>query len=64
MEKKDIPILFERKEECCGCWSCYSICPKNAIIMNEDDEGFEYPNIDQKKCIMCKLCLSVCPLKQ
>lgn len=61
--KNSIPKLYERKEECCGCTACYSICPQCAIIMEEDEEGFIYPLIDEKKCIRCKLCLKVCPIK-
>ena len=22
---RDIPVLFEKKDECCGCVACYSI---------------------------------------
>lgn len=56
-------ILFKTKEECCGCSACFSICPKQAIIMIEDEEGFDYPLIDNNKCIRCKLCLKICPMK-
>ena len=42
---KEVPILYSRKEECCGCTACYAICPKEAISMVEDEEGFEYPQI-------------------
>ena len=38
---KEIPILYSRKEECCGCTACYAICPKDAISMVADEEGFE-----------------------
>lgn len=62
MEKK-IPKLFERKEDCCGCTACYAVCPQNAIYLSEDDEGFEYPYINENKCISCYLCLNVCPIK-
>ena len=62
MEKK-IPILYKRKEECCGCYACYSVCPKDAISMNEDIEGFVYPSIDFAKCIRCHACRRVCPIK-
>ena len=44
-----IPVLYKRKEECCGCTACYAICPKEAIYMEEDEEGFEYPKIDEKQ---------------
>lgn len=61
---KPIPILYNRKEECCGCTACYAICPKAAISMVEDEEGFEYPVIDDEtKCVRCYMCLKVCPFK-
>lgn len=58
---KEIPILYKRKEECCGCSACYAICPKEAISMERDEEGFEYPQVDEEKCIKCNMCLRVCP---
>ena len=58
-----LPTLFNRKEECCGCTACYAICPQNAISMVEDEEGFEYPQINEEKCIRCYQCLKVCPFK-
>ena len=61
---KQIPILYTRKEECCGCTACYSICPQCAISMIQDNEGFEYPEINADKCISCKLCVNVCPIKR
>lgn len=57
---KEIPVLYDKKEDCCGCTACYSICSQGAISMEEDDEGFEYPKINEKKCIRCYLCLGVC----
>lgn len=63
MENKPIPVLWERKEDCCGCTACYAICPKLAISMVEDEEGFEYPQIKEEKCVKCGMCLKVCPIK-
>ncbi len=60
---KAVPILFEAKENCCGCSACFAICPVHAITMNPDDEGFLYPIVDEKKCIKCYRCLSVCVFK-
>ena len=48
--------------KCCGCTACYAVCPKNAITMQADSEGFKYPVVDKKKCIDCGLCCKVCPL--
>lgn len=33
------------------------------ISMLEDEEGFEYPQIDENKCVRCYQCIRVCPLK-
>lgn len=60
---KEMPILYKRKEECCGYTACYAICPKEAICMAEDEEGFEYPQINDDKCIRCYQCIKVCPIK-
>ena len=62
-ETKPIPILYVRKELCCGCTACYAICPKQAISMQPDEEGFDYPVIDASLCVRCELCLKVCPIK-
>lgn len=61
---KVVPILFSRKDECCGCTACYAICSQGAISMKSDDEGFEYPIIDPVKCVKCYMCLRVCPIKE
>ena len=55
-------IDFKDKSNCCGCYSCYNICPKKAIEMVEDEKGFKYPKIDKEKCIDCGLCEKVCPI--
>ena len=41
------------KSRCTGCTACMNICPKGAITMAEDIDGFKYPVIDQDKCINC-----------
>ena len=51
------------KAECCGCAACSAICPKRAISMVEDEEGFLYPHVDESKCVECSLCLTVCPFR-
>lgn len=62
-ETKPIPILFDNKEDCCGCTACYAICPTKSIIMQPDEEGFLYPKIDKQKCVRCYQCIEVCPIK-
>ncbi len=54
-------IKITDKTKCCGCTACASKCPKEAIKMVEDEEGFKYPIIDLEKCINCGLCEKVCP---
>lgn len=55
--------VFEDKKECSGCGACVYVCPKNAIEMVEDEEGFLYPRIDPLKCIDCGLCRKICTFK-
>lgn len=60
---ENIPNLYEKKDECYGCYACYNICMSeggNAILMLADSQGFYYPIIDVSKCIGCKKCLKVC----
>lgn len=49
------------KKKCNGCGVCALRCPKEAIVMKEDEEGFLYPEVDFKKCIKCNLCKKICP---
>lgn len=54
-------IDIKEKKNCCGCNACYDICPKNAITLSTDIEGFWYPRVDIDKCINCGLCERTCP---
>lgn len=55
-------IEIIRKEDCCGCTACASICPRHCITMQADFEGFLYPEIEMEKCINCGLCRKTCPI--
>lgn len=57
---KELPVLFENKAQCSGCGACVNICPAEAIAMQEDAEGFDYPCVAEDKCIRCYKCLAVC----
>lgn len=54
-------IDIREKKQCCGCTACVNICPKQCIEMQEDEEGFLYPSVNQDICIDCGLCEKICP---
>ncbi len=47
-------------KHCNGCGACVNKCPRNAISMQQNEEGFLYPVIDTEKCVNCGLCDKVC----
>lgn len=49
------------KSDCSGCGACCQVCPKGAIRMVLDEEGFLYPFIDNSNCVNCNKCRKVCP---
>lgn len=49
-------------EQCCGCTACSSICPKSAIAMQPNAEGFSCPVVDPEMCVSCGLCEKACPI--
>ena len=55
-------ISIQEKVDCCGCTACFAVCPVSCISMETDHEGFDYPAVDQEKCIHCGKCLKVCPV--
>lgn len=55
-------IKLADKYHCTGCSACSNICPKQAIDMKPDIEGFLQPIINQEKCIECGLCVKHCPV--
>ena len=48
-------------KKCFGCSACKAVCPKTAIKMQENEEGFLVPVIDENKCVYCGKCGNVCP---
>ncbi len=47
----------ERSERCVHCGACISICPVEAIVLQDGRVEF----LD--KCVLCGNCVKVCPVK-
>lgn len=56
-------ITSINKNECCGCSACFSVCPKSAISMEKDSEGFLYPVVKNDVCVNCGICVKTCKNK-
>lgn len=54
-------MITANRADCSSCETCANICPKNAIKMIRDAEGFAYPKIDSELCIKCGKCDATCP---
>ena len=60
-EEASLPVLAAH-QDCTGCTACASGCPKDAISMEQDREGFLYPVIHPERCVRCGHCTAVCPV--
>lgn len=66
MQEEAIPIMSKKKlkhhginrEWCKGCGICVALCPKNILVLNEEDKAMA---IHQEWCIACRLCEKTCP---
>lgn len=56
-------IKITDKKLCTGCRACEAVCPINAINFVEDEEGIEYPIVNDDECIGCGKCDKVCHMK-
>lgn len=56
MNITSIPTLHP----CTGCGGCAAVCPKEAITMAFDEQGFYKPILNPSKCIDCSICTQVC----
>lgn len=48
-------------EKCTACGACGFSCPKNAIVMQENQVGVVYPVVNESLCIQCGRCRKICP---
>lgn len=53
-------INDKTNKKCTGCQFCEAVCPKNAISIILDCDGFYKPVIDEEKCISCSICKQSC----
>lgn len=58
MSDKTVSVVS--KNDCTACMACFNACPVDAISMNENEEGFVFPVIDEAKCINCGKCAKSC----
>lgn len=54
--------ILNLEYSCTGCSACVCICPKSALSLQYDDEGFYYPSLNAALCIDCRLCEKSCPV--
>ena len=47
-------------KDCVLCMACVNACPKKAIYLDEDENGYERIRVNIEKCIDCGICESVC----
>ncbi|RGK37410.1 DUF1919 domain-containing protein [[Ruminococcus] lactaris] len=47
---------------CTGCAACVAGCPKDALYIKQNKEGFYRPEIKKEKCIECGICEKICPI--
>lgn len=55
-------MIAAKRSDCAGCEACANVCPRGAIEMTADAEGFYYPRIDKRKCVECGRCDRTCPV--
>ena len=53
-EEKGVPVLCLECEEA----ACVKVCPTKALFR---DESLGIVDVDQEKCISCKMCVAACP---
>ena len=52
--------ILQIDELCTGCGACVSSCPKKALSLEYNAEGFYYPKVNKALCVDCNLCEKVC----
>lgn len=55
-------IINVNPDLCAGCGACSNSCPKKAISMVLNIDGFYAPLIDPDLCVNCGMCQNSCPI--
>lgn len=55
-----LSIIDMDKAKCTGCGACVSNCPKKALSLQYNEEGFYHPSVNEELCINCGACEKVC----
>ena len=55
-------IMLSEVGRCTGCAACRAACPRGAIAMREDEEGFLRPVVNDEACMGCGRCEKACPV--
>ncbi|WOF15826.1 ferredoxin [Methanoplanus sp. FWC-SCC4] len=50
-------MIKVRREVCCYCGACISVCPEGALELID-----AYLSVENETCKMCNICVRVCPL--
>ena len=45
---------------CTSCQMCAAVCPKSAIRISLDKDGFYRPSVDDNLCVNCGICMRIC----
>ncbi|MDR2693679.1 MAG: 4Fe-4S binding protein [Chitinispirillales bacterium] len=48
-------MTFVDTDKCDGCGTCVSVCPGNALLINNR------LTVSPEKCVSCGVCAKVCP---